>query len=128
MSSDPESVALMYLDAVGQKRFERIAELLDPEVEFEGPNMCLRGAREFVGALRRIGPILARNDLRKAFVDGRDVALIYHFVTDTAVGAIPCVEWLTIDGGRIRQVRLIFHTAVWPAVVAELNARMQQPA
>lgn len=128
MPGDPRSTALAYLAAVGDKQFDRVAELLHPDVEFQGPNICLRGADDFVAALRRLGPVVVRNDVRKTFVDGADVGVIYDFVTDTEAGALPAVEWLTVENGLVRAVRLVFHSAPWPAVMAELERRASHAA
>jgi len=49
--------------------------------------------------------------------------VIYDFVTDTAVGAVPSVEWLRVEDGRIRSIQLVFHSQPWPAVVEELTRR-----
>ncbi len=88
----------------------------------------LRGADAYLTALRRLGPILRRNDVKQVVVDGSNVCVIYDFVTDTAVGAVPSVEWLVVEAGRIRSVRLIFHTERWPAVLAELTRRASAAA
>ncbi len=34
-------------------------------------------------------------------VDGNDVCIVYDFVTDTAVGRVPSVEWITVDARSI---------------------------
>jgi hypothetical protein len=61
--------------------------------------------------------------VKQTVVDGNDVCVVYDFVTDTSVGAVPSVEWITIEGGRIRIARLLFEKAHWPAVLAELQRR-----
>jgi SnoaL-like domain len=121
-----ESLALAYLEAVGQKQFDRVSEFLHPDVEFTGPARTLNGADHYVSALRRLGPVLLRNDIRKAFVDGNEVCIIYDFVTDTQVGAVPSVEWLTFEDGKIRSIRLIFHSQPWPTVMEEATRRASQ--
>jgi hypothetical protein len=57
------------------------------------------------------------------FLDGDEACLIYDFVTDTAVGSLPSVEWLTIDGGRIRTIRPIFANQRSPEVMEEAAKR-----
>lgn len=122
-SSDPRALSLAYLEAVGEKRFDRVAELLHPDFELHMPGRTLRGADQYIDALRRLGPILLRNDVITAVVDGGDVCIVYDFVTDTAVGRVRSVEWITVDAGRIRAIRLIFHKEHWPAVLGELIRR-----
>ena len=124
---DAGAVAREYIEAVGQKRFDRVAALLHPDLAFTSPDAKdIHGAEGYVAALKRLAPILLRNDVKRVFADGDEVCVVYDFVTDTAVGTVPSVEWLRLDGGRVRSVRLIFHTASWPKVVQELKARAGQ--
>lgn len=122
-SNDPRALAVTYIEAVGNKDFDRVAELLHPDAEFVTSGPAIRGASAYVGALRRLGPILVRNDVHTTVVDGNDVAIVYDFVTDTPAGAVPTIEWLTTEAGHIRTSRLIFHKEHWPAAVAELARR-----
>lgn len=119
----PEGLAVAYTEAVGQRRFDAVAALLHPDVEFQMPGKTMRGVDEYVTALKRLAPILSRNDVKRTVVDGNNVCVLYDLVTDTPVGAVPSVEWITVDGARIRTVRLIFETAQWPTVLAELKRR-----
>jgi hypothetical protein len=121
--NDPRAIAVAYIEAVGQKQFDRVAELLHPDVEFLTSGPSIRGVPAYVGALRRLAPIILRNDVHTTIVDGNDVAIVYDFVTDTAAGSVPTIEWITTDAGRIRTSRLIFHKEHWPAAVAELTRR-----
>lgn len=125
-ASDPGRVAREYVEAVGEKRFDRVAALLHPDVDFTGPDgKTMHGAEPYVAVLERLAPILARNEVRKVFVDGDEACVLYDFVTDTPVGAVPSTEWLRVEGGRVRSIRLVFHTAAWPRVLEELKARLR---
>jgi ketosteroid isomerase-like protein len=121
--TEPRALALAYIDAVGRRDFEGVAQLLHPDAEFLTSGPALRGVAAFVGALRRLGPILVRNDVRATIADGNDVAVFYDFVTDTPAGAVQTIEWITTADGRVRTSRLIFDKAHWPAAVAELARR-----
>ena len=125
--SDPRALVIDYIKAVGQKNFDYVAELLHPDVEFVTQGPTIRGVPAFVGALRRLAPIIVRNDVHTTIVDGNDVVILYDFVTDTPAGAVRTMEWVTTDAGQIRTSRLIFHKEHWPQAVAEL-ARRTAPA
>jgi SnoaL-like protein len=127
-SADPVAVSLEYIEAVGRKNIDRVAGLLHDDVEFQMPGKTMQGVEQYLGALKRLGAILERNDVKATLVDGNDVCVVYDFVTDTAVGAVPSVEWLTLEDGRIRTVRLIFHKERWPEVLAELRNRVSAVA
>lgn len=123
--TDPKALVLAYLEAYEEQDFDRVAELLDPEVEFQGPGAPIQGAAPYIAALRRLSPVLLRNDVKKVFVDGDDICVIYDFVTNTPAGAVPSIEWHTVEGGRIRAVRLLFDRVSFRPVVEELAKRGQ---
>lgn len=125
-TASPRTVALAYIEAVGQKQFDRVCALLHPDVDFEMPGRALRGVQPYVAALRRLGSILLQNEVTGVVVDHDQVCVMYDFVTDTAVGAVPSAEWLRIEDGQIRSVRLLFERARWPQVLAELARRASQ--
>lgn len=121
--ADPRAVSVAYIEAVGQKQWDRVSALLHPDVEFKMPGRDIHGASQYIASLQRLAPILLRNEVKKAVVEGNDVCIVYDFVTDTAVGAVPSMEWLTIEDGRIRSVWLLFHSQPWPTVLEELARR-----
>lgn len=125
--SDARAVSVEYIEAVGRKEFDRVIRLLHPDVEFRMPGRELRGAQEYVAALRRLAPVLLRNEVTKVIAEGKDVGVFYDFVTDTPVGAVPSVEWITVEDGRIRSIWLVFHSQPWPAVLEELSRRVGTP-
>ena len=75
---------------------------------FVGPGNALTGAAPYLAVLRRLGPVWSRSDVKKVFVDGDEVCVIYDFVTDTPAGAVPIVEWLRVQDGQIASVTLFF--------------------
>jgi hypothetical protein len=115
MLGEPAHVAREYVEAVGDKDLGRVEALLAADVEFIGPAMTLSSATDVLTALRRIGAILVRNEIRRVFVDGNEVCVIYDFVTDTAIGTVPIVEWLRIEAGRIRSVKVYYDRVPWIA-------------
>ena len=123
MTTNPKTLALDYLDAVGKKELARLDALLAPDLAFRGPSSTRSTARDFVGALERIGAIHVRNDVKRVFVDGNDVCVIYDFVTDTPAGVVPTVEWLRVEGGRIRAIDLYYDRVPWKLVMDEIAAR-----
>lgn len=127
METSPKALVLAYLEAFEQKQFERVSALLHPDLEFQGPGGASHTVEDYLAALRRLSPVLLRNDVRKTFVDGNDVCVVYDFVTDTAAGAVLSVEWHTTEGGQIRSIQLIFDRQSFQAVREEL-ARRANPA
>ncbi len=117
-----ETVARAYLTAVGNKDLTRLKALLAPDISFVGPVMTISGAPGVLEALKRIGAIHVRNDIQRVFVDGDEACVIYDFVTDT-VGSVPTIEWLRIEDGRVRSVKLYYDQLPWQVLRRELEAR-----
>jgi limonene-1,2-epoxide hydrolase len=114
-------LTIKYIDAVGEGRLEDVRELLHPDVTFEGAgSSTLHGADAYVAALERLSPIIARNEIRRVFGDGDETCVIYDFVTDTPVGPVRSIEWLTFEDDRIATIRLLFDKGRWPEVLEHL--------
>ncbi len=125
MSHSQENVALAYLDAVAKKDLERVAALVDPNVRFVSPATTIHGARDLLAAFRTIGAVHVRSDVKRVFSDGDEVCVIYDFVTDTA-GALPTVEWLRVEQGRVRSINLYYDQVPWLKLREELAKRAAQ--
>ena len=50
--------------------------------------------------------------------------MIYDLVTDTAAGAVPTVEWLRINGGRVASVNLFFDRVSFKPASEEVARRV----
>ncbi|HKY34771.1 MAG TPA: nuclear transport factor 2 family protein [Polyangiaceae bacterium] len=125
MKPEIEATVREYLSAVGNKDLATVEKLITPDIAFVGPAMQLAGARDVLAALRRIGAIHVRNDVKRVFVDGDEACAIYDFVTDT-VGVVPTIEWLGFEAGRIRSVRLYYDQLPWQTLRQELAKRATQ--
>jgi len=127
MSTDRKTLALEYLDAVAKQEFDRVEGLLASDLRFRGPSMTRSSAQDFIVALKRLGAIHVRNDVKRVFVDGDEVCVIYDFVTDTTAGALPTIEWLHFDGARIRSIDLYYDRLPWQTVMSAISERAARP-
>jgi hypothetical protein len=119
---------LAYVAAAGDKRFDRLGELVHPDATFGGTVKTeTRGADAFVQGFRNLGPIVARNEVRDVIVEGDQAAVLYDFVTDTPAGSVLCAEFLTFEDGLVRSSTLLFDWRRWPEVMQELRARTGSP-
>lgn len=125
MSESVRDLVMEYVSAAGERRFDRLAELVHADATFGGTVKAeTRGAEAFLQGFRNLGPIIARNDVRELVVEGNRAAVLYDFVTDTAVGPVLSAEFLTVEDGLIRSSVLLFDHRRWPEVVQELQARV----
>jgi len=124
MSESVRELVTEYVSAVGEKRFDRLAELVHPDATFEGTvNTQTRGAEAFVQGFRNLAPIIARNETRELIVEENRAFVLYDFVTDTPVGPVLCGEFITFENGLILSSTLIFDWRRWPEVMQELQSR-----
>jgi SnoaL-like domain len=129
MSTDVRALVVDYVQAVGQRRFDRFQQLLHPDVEFGGATAVqLQGAPAVAEGFRKLGPIIVRNDLKQLIVEGDKAFVLYDLVTDTDVGPVLTGEFLTVQDGHIRTITLLFDWRRWPEVLQELQRRTADPA
>jgi hypothetical protein len=108
MTREPRDIALAYIAACGRKDLDSVASLLAPDIRFSGPNRTSAGAEQYLAVLKWLGPIWVQSDVKQVWSDGPDVCVIYNFVSNTPAGAVPIVEWLRIEAGKVASVTLIF--------------------
>lgn len=124
MGDSVRDLVMEYVAAAGDRRFDRLAELVHPEATFGGTvKGDTHGGEAFVQGFRNLGPIIARNEVRELIVEGTRAAVLYDFVTDTPVGPVLSAEFLTVEDGLIRSSTLLFDHRRWPEVVRELQGR-----
>ena len=128
MATDARELLTSYIQAVGERRLEALPPLLDPDAEFTLGDNTFRGRDAFVGAFRRLLPIIDRNDIRHLFVDGDEACVVYNFVTNTPVGAVLSVEYIKLRNGRIASSTLVFERLHWPEVLNTLKERETKQA
>ena len=121
--TDKKTLALAYINAVGTQQCSKLEGMLAPDLVFRGPARTLTSAEEYVAALKRLGAIHVRNDVKHVFVDGDHVCVIYDLVTDTSAGALPAVEWLQFAGDRISSIDLYYDRLPWQTVMAAIAER-----
>jgi hypothetical protein len=127
MSANVRDLVIEYVSAAGDKRFDRLEELVHPDATMDGTvKATSHGAQAFVQGFRNLAPIIDRNEIRELIVDGDTAFVLYDFVTDSPVGAVLTGELLTIEDDRIRSSTLIFDWRRWPEVLGELQARHAQ--
>ena len=123
MATDARDLVSSYIQAVGERRLETLPRLLEPDAEFTLGDNTFLGREQFVGAFRRLLPIIERNEIRHLFVDGDEACVVYDFVTSTPVGPVLSVEHIKLRNGRIASSTLVFERLHWPEVLTVLRER-----
>jgi len=128
MSANVRDLVIEYVSAAGEKRFDRLEELVHPDATMDGTVKSeSKGAEAFVQGFRNLAPIIDRNEIREVIVEGDRAFVLYDFVTDSPAGAVLSGELLTIQEDRIISSTLIFDWRRWPEVLGELRTRHAPP-
>jgi hypothetical protein len=123
MKTEARELVASYIQAVGEGRLEALPSLLERDALFTLGDNTFRGRDAFVGAFRRLVPIIERNDIRHLFVDGDEACVVYDFVTKTPVGPVLSVEYIKLRNGRIASSTLVFERLHWPEVLSVVSER-----
>jgi SnoaL-like domain len=128
MSANVRDLVIEYVSAAGEKRFDRLEELVHPNATMDGTVKSeSKGGEAFVQGFRNLAPIIDRNEIREVIVEGDRAFVLYDFVTDSPAGAVLTGELLTIQEDRIISSTLIFDWRRWPEVLGELRTRHAPP-
>ncbi len=123
MTNEAKSVALAYIDACGRQAWDVVTAALDEHLQFTGPGNAVTGAASYLAVLQRIAPVWVRSDVKKVLSDGSEVCVLYDFVTDTPAGAVPIIEWIRVEQGKIKSVHLFFDRVTFKPASDELARR-----
>jgi hypothetical protein len=95
-----------YRAALGRGDFGIARKLMHDDMTFQGP----------LEASKRLATIIQRIDVKKTFVDGDDVCVLYDMVTNTPAGTAFIAEWYQVRGGRIAALRAVFDARPFAAL------------
>jgi SnoaL-like domain len=122
-NSTVEGIARSYIQAVGSHNMDALEELLGEDLvaTFAGTTLDKAG---WTTALKRLLPVLVRNEIREVFTAQDRACVAYDFITDTAAGAVRCIELLTINADKIREIELVLDRVTFAPVNEALSARV----
>jgi hypothetical protein len=89
---------------------------LGHDFSFRGPIDQFNAPEPYLDALKKLHPIIERIEMKKTFVDGSDVCVLYDMVTKTPIGTAFVAEWFTVAGGKIRSIRTVFDARPFAAM------------
>jgi ketosteroid isomerase-like protein len=116
MTGQARNVVERYHDAWQRHDFETVRGLLHDDLSFRGPFDTFEKADDFVEAIRGLAPIVRDVELKKVFVDGDDVCLLFDMVTNTPAGTQPIAEWHRVRGDRLATIRAYFDARPFAAL------------
>src|SRR5437588_4547384 len=97
-----------YQAELGKGDFATARTLMQENMTFQGPLDTFNKADDYLEALKKLASIIQRIDLKKVFVDGDDVCVLYDMVTNTPAGTAFIAEWYQVKDGKIAALRAVF--------------------
>lgn len=111
MPTEPREVVMSYIAAMDRRDYASARNYLQESVFIKGPaGEAFRSPDEFLKMMERQR---GRYDIKKIFVDGDDVCLLYDFITEK-VTAFFC-SWYQVKDGKIASVQTIFDPRAFAA-------------
>jgi len=111
VSMTAKEVVMSYIDAMDKRDYATAKRYLSANVFIKGPaGEAFRSANEF---LKMMESQRGRYEMKKVFVDGDDVCLLYDFITER-VTTFFC-SWYQIKEGKIATIRTVFDPRAFAA-------------
>ena len=107
-----------FMHAMEKADFASARTCLADDLSFQGPIDKFSAPEPYIEALKKLQLIVERINVRKMFVDGDDVCLLYDMVTKTPAGTAFVAEWHHVQSGRIRAIRVVFDARPFAAMFA----------
>ena len=93
---DATQIVQHFYKALEQKDFSAVRGYLHDGLSFQGPIDTFHKAEPYLEAIKGLSKIVQRVDVKKMFVDGNDVCVLYDLVTNTPAGTSFVAEWIGI--------------------------------
>ena len=116
-------VVQAFISAMGKGDFASARKFLHDNLSFRGPIDSFDKPEPYLQALEKLHKIVERVDMKKMFIDGNDVCLLYDLVTKTAAGTAFVCEWYKVKGEKIAEIRTVFDARPFAAMFAGKAAK-----
>jgi len=111
MAQNAREVVMSYIQAMDKRDYAAVRPCLQDSVFIKGPGgEAFRTPDEFLTMMKQQR---GRYHIRKLFVDGDDVCLLYNFVTDKTT--VFFCSWYQVKSGKITSIETIFDPRAFAA-------------
>jgi ketosteroid isomerase-like protein len=105
-----------YQRAFGSGDIETARSLLADDLHFKGPIEEFDNADDYIQSVAKLARIVAGTDVKKVLAQGNDVVTIYDLHTNTPAGTSNVAEWVTVENGKIAEMRVFFDARPFAAM------------
>jgi hypothetical protein len=111
-----DQVVQSFMGAMGKGDFTEARRYLHDNLSFEGPIDTFDKPEPYLQSLEKLHKMVERVNMKKMFVDGNDVCLLYDLVTNTPAGTSFVCEWMQVKGNKIASIRVVFDARPFAAM------------
>jgi hypothetical protein len=108
-----------YEDALGSGDWAAARGFLKDDLKFKGPIAQYERPEPYIEDLKRLHIIVKDVQMKKIFVDGNDVCLLYDMVTNTPARTAFICEWHHVEGSKIGSIRVVFDATPFAPMFAK---------
>jgi predicted SnoaL-like aldol condensation-catalyzing enzyme len=121
-SMNPKELVMSYQEALGSGEYDRArAYMADEGFSFKGPLASHDKPEGLLKDLEQLHHIVEGVDMKKVFVDGDDVCLLYDLRTKSpSVTSFTC-DWYRVKNGKIKEIRVVFDARPFAAMFENRN-------
>ena len=116
-SMNAKDVVMAYQRALGQQDYKAARSYMaNDRFSFKGPLASHETPEGLLKDLEQLHHIVKGVDMKKVFVDGDDVCLLYDLITkEPPMESFTC-EWYHVSGGKIQSLRVVFDARPFAAM------------
>lgn len=112
MALNAREVVTSYIQALDERDYSAARQYLQGSVLIKGPaGEAFRNVDDFLAMMENQR---GRYDVKKIFVDGDDVCLLYDFVTERA--PVFFCSWYKVSDGKVAAITTVFDPRAFAAV------------
>ena len=115
-NANTSEIVESYRVALDKGDFATARTLMQDNMSFQGPLDTFHTADQYIQAITKLASIIQRIDVKKVFIDGNDVCVLYDMVTNTPAGTAFIGEWYQVTGGKIAALRAVFDARPFAAL------------
>ncbi|MGA7923146.1 MAG: hypothetical protein WCA77_04145 [Thermoplasmata archaeon] len=97
-----------YQEAMGKGEWKGVRSFLRDDLSFTGPLDTFQRADDYIGALRKLSPIIEKVDVKGVFVEKDQVVILCDLHFKPPVPMMYVVEWYSVTGEKISRVQVVF--------------------
>ncbi len=117
--SNAAAVVQGFQQALGNGDYAAARKLLHDRFSFHGPIETFDRPEAYLESFKKLHNIVERIDMKKMFVDGDDVCMLYDMVTKSPAGTAFIAEWHHVKGERIATIRVVFDARPFAAMFGQ---------